>query len=61
MGKTARLPVASKKKRYASRYAHGGLNRGASAVTATAQAQNRPKIKVAATGDGFNTYKTRIT
>jgi hypothetical protein len=32
------------------------------AVTATANAHNRAKgIKVAATGDKFNTYKTRIT
>ena len=61
MSKTTRLPVASKSKRYASRYAHGGLNIDAGVLTATAKAQNRPKIKVAATGDKFNTYKTRIT
>ena len=38
----------------------------ANAITATAKAHNRPKVKstvkkVAATGDKFNTYKTRIT
>jgi hypothetical protein len=61
MSKTTRLPAASKRKRYASRYAHGGLNTDADVVTATTEAQNRPKTKVAATGDKFNTYKTRIT
>ena len=61
MSKTTRLSMASKKKRYASKYAHGGLNVSVDVVTATTKAQNRPKIKVAATGDKFNTYKTRIT
>tara|TARA_R100001143_G_C3314957_1_gene111975 strand:+ start:392 stop:580 length:189 start_codon:yes stop_codon:yes gene_type:complete len=62
VGKTTRLPQDSKEKRYASQYAQGGLNKGVDAVTATAEAHNRPKVKkVAATGDKFNTYKTRIT
>ena len=61
MSTTTRLPQTSKKERYASRYAHGGLNIRVDVVTATTKAQNRPKIKVAATGDNFNTYKTRIT
>mgnify|MGYP003653054667 CR=1 FL=1 len=62
MSKTTRLPQDSKEKRYASKYAHGGWSVGANTVTATAEAHNRPKVKkVAATGDKFNTYKTRIT
>jgi hypothetical protein len=61
MSKTTRLSMASKKKRYASKYAHGGLNVSVDVVTATTKAHNRPKTKVAATGDKFNTYKTRIT
>jgi hypothetical protein len=65
MSKTTRLPNTSKEKkkekRYASRYAHGGLSTGVD-VTVTSEAQNRPKIKrVAATGDKYNIYKTRIT
>jgi hypothetical protein len=61
MSKTTRLPHSVKRKRYASKYAHGGLKLSVDVVTATTKAQNRPKIKVAATGDKFNTYKTRIT
>jgi len=61
MSRTARLPTVSKKKRYASKYAQGGLNVRVDTVTATATAQNKPKIKIAATGDKFNSYKTRIT
>jgi hypothetical protein len=61
MSKTTRLSHAPKKKRYASQYAHGGLKMEANVVTATTKAQNRPKIKIAATGDKFNTYKTRIS
>jgi hypothetical protein len=62
MSKTTKLPQDSKEKRYASRYAQGGWSVSADAVTATAKAHNRPKVKrVAATGDKYNTYKTRIT
>jgi uncharacterized SAM-dependent methyltransferase len=63
MSKTTRLPQTPKKERHASRYAQGGLNISEDVVTATAKALNRPKtkFKVAATGDKYNTYKTRIT
>ena len=67
MGKTTRF-THPKPKRY-KRYKDGGLNvkNGEGSVqvgviSATMTAQNRPKVKkVAATGDKFNTYKTRIT
>jgi hypothetical protein len=68
MGKTTRF-TRSKPKRY-KRYRHGGLNvkdkEGSvkvDVISATMISQNRPKEvkKVAATGDKYNTYKTRIT
>ena len=67
MGKTTRF-TRSKPKRY-KRYKHGGLNvkdeEGSvkvDVISATVTALNRPKVKkVAATGDKYNTYKTRIT
>jgi hypothetical protein len=65
VGKTTRPPQDSKEKGYASQHAQE-LGMSANAITATAKAHNRPKVKstvkkVAATGDKFNTYKTRIT
>ena len=61
MSKTTRLAPAPKKKRYVSRYAEGGTVH-AGIIVATEEAQKRPlpKTKVVATGDKFNTYKTRI-
>jgi hypothetical protein len=61
MSKTTRLAAAPKKKKYVSRYNEGGLVHG-KAIIVTAASQNRPlpKTKVVATGDKYNTYKTRI-
>jgi hypothetical protein len=59
MSKTTRLATPSKKKRYVSRYKEGGVV-AEGVIVATAKAQNRPKTKVVATGDKFNSYKTRI-
>ena len=62
MSKTTKLSQGSKEKEHASQYAQNGWSVSTHAVTATAKAHNRPKVKiVAATGDKFNTYKTRIT
>jgi hypothetical protein len=62
MGKTTRLPHASKKKRYVSKYNKGGpVHADIILVTATAQQRPLPKTKVVATGDKFNTYKTRVS
>jgi hypothetical protein len=67
MSKITRFSNIPEKKRHASQYAHGsfalsGLNPSEDVIPAITNALNRPKIKiVAATGDKFNTYKTRIT
>ncbi|HCT54809.1 MAG TPA: hypothetical protein DF712_20385 [Balneola sp.] len=61
MSKSTRLPMNSKSKRYASRYAQGGLNIKGTVISATTKSVKPSKIKIAATGDKFNTYKTRIT
>ena len=61
MSKTTRLAQPSKKKRYISRYNKGGsVHADIIVVTAEAQKRPLPKTKVVATGDKFNTYKTRI-
>ena len=47
MGKTTRLPHASKKKRYVSKYNKGGpVHADIILVTATAQQRPLPKTKV---------------
>jgi|TARA_R110000751_G_scaffold70907_2_gene143537 hypothetical protein len=61
MSKTTRLAHPPKKKRYVSRYNKGGIvHTDIIVATAEAQKQPLPKTKVVATGDKFNTYKTRI-
>jgi|ETNvirnome_6_100_1030635.scaffolds.fasta_scaffold07199_7 hypothetical protein len=62
MSKTTRLAHPSKKKRYVSKYDKGGpVHADIIVVTADAQKRPLPKTKVVATGDTFNTYKTRLT
>ncbi len=61
MGKSTRLPHTTKKKRYVSKYNKGGpVHADIIVVTATSQQRPLPKTKVVATGDKFNTYKTRL-
>ena len=62
MRNTTRSRQGSKEKRNTQRPQVNLSNVSEHAVTATANAHNRAKgIKIAATGDKFNTYKTRIT
>ena len=61
MSRTTRLAHPPKKKRHVSRYNKGGpVHADIIVVTAEAQKHPLPKTKVVATGDKFNTYKTRI-
>ena len=60
MSKTVRFSHRSKEKRYASRYNEGGaVHKSDFSMRVSQKATN--KNKIVATGDKYNSYKTRIS
>jgi len=60
MGKTLRFSHRPKEKRYTSRYNEGGTV-PKSSLSIDISSKTTSKNKIVATGDKYNSYKTRIS